>query len=750
MELAPRVRLGPYEILAPIGAGGMGEVYRARDTRLNRSAAIKFLSGDVADAAARRRFQREAEAASSLNHPHIITVYDVGEFEGCQYLVTEYVDGGTLRDWARAEKRSWRPILELTTGVADGLSAAHAAGITHRDIKPANILVTQSGYAKLADFGLAKLVDPTLPGEATRTLTREATRPGVVVGTIAYMSPEQASGKRLDARSDIFSFGIVLHELLSGQRPFEAKTDLELLQTIIHSAPRPLGPEIPQGVRNIVEKALEKDLGNRYQSMKEMVVDLRRAARQSLTDVQPPNMITLAAPIPPSIAVIPFANLSADKENEFFGDGLAEEIINVLAHVPGIKVAGRTSSFFFRGKDVEFAEVGRRLNVDYILEGSVRKAGSRIRVTAQLIKVSDGFHLWSERYDRELTDIFALQDEITQAIASALRVKLSPEAAAPARHIPNLRAYQAYLQARDVWYRGVGPGILAPFKELLERAVQLDPKFALAHSCMGMYYTMQANSGIGRAHDVIPMAVAAEQEALRVDPSLPEAHALLAVCIGAYDYDWDRAERHWRLALAREPVSTEILFWYGNHHLIPTGRIREAIDAMIPGLHADPLNLLYRHLYARGLWHAGRLDEAEAELRKILEIDNDYPTALGTLGLLCAQQGRSEEALALTERAHALIHWSNLVTGQLAALLFRAGAVRRGEELLEQLKPGTAPGAAVGLTVFHALGGDLDKAAECVKLAIEQRDMPLVQNVGPFLRPTPWWPALAKSMNLPL
>ena len=749
MALAHGVRLGPYEILVPIGAGGMGEVYRARDTRLNRHAAIKFLSGDVADAAARRRFQREAQAASSLNHPHIITVYDVGEFEGYQYLVTEYVDGGTLKDWARAEKRSWRPILELMIGVADGLSAAHEAGITHRDIKPANILVTKSGYAKLADFGLAKLVEPTSLDEATRTLTREATRPGVVVGTIAYMSPEQASGKSLDSRSDIFSFGIVLYELLSGQRPFDAKTDLELLQTIIHSAARPLEPEIPQGVRNIVEKALEKDAADRYQSMKEIVVDLRRLARQSLTDAQPAALIPAAVPTQPSIAVMPFANMSSDKENEFFGDGLAEEIINVLANVPGIKIAGRTSSFFFRGKDVELAEIGKRLNVDYVLEGSIRKAGSRIRVTAQLIKTSDGFHLWSERYDRELTDIFALQDEMTQAIAEALRIKLSPEAPAPARHIPNLRAYQAYLKARDLWYGGLAPDVLAPFKELLERAIELDPQFALAHSFMGMYYTMQANTGIGSAHEVIPLAVAAEQEALRVDPSLPEAHALLAVCIGGYDHDWNQAERHWRLALAREPVSSEILFWYGNHHLLPTGRIREAINAMSLGLEDDPLNLLYRHLYARGLWHAGRLDDAEIELRKILEIDGGYATALGTLGLIRAQQGSSEEALALAERAHALMPWSKLVIGELAALLMGAGAVRRGEELINKLKPATAPGAAAGLTLFHAMRANLGEAAECAKLAIEHRDMPFVQNLGPFLRPTPWWPALAKLMNLP-
>ncbi|MBZ5576489.1 MAG: serine/threonine-protein kinase [Acidobacteriia bacterium] len=281
MSVAPGERLGPYELLAPIGAGGMGEVYRALDTKLNRPVAVKFLSEAIADPATRRRFQREAQMASSLNHPHILTVHDVGEVDGRQYLVTEYVDGGTLRDWVRREKPTWHQVVELVTGVADGLAVAHEARILHRDIKPANILVSKGGYAKLADFGLAKLAEPASADDATRTISEDSTRAGAVIGTVAYMSPEQASGKPVDARSDIFSFGIVLYEAVVGRRPFAGATDLEVLQTIIHGPAQPLGADAPPGLRAIIEKALEKDPGDRYQSMRDLVVDLRRLTRRN-------------------------------------------------------------------------------------------------------------------------------------------------------------------------------------------------------------------------------------------------------------------------------------------------------------------------------------------------------------------------------------------------------------------------------------------------------------------------------------
>jgi serine/threonine protein kinase/Tol biopolymer transport system component len=293
MLLTPGSRLGPYEIEAPIGAGGMGEVFRALDTRLNRPVAIKFLSLDLADPSARRRFQQEAQTASALNHPHILTVHEAGEFEDRQYLVTEFIDGGTLKDWALREKRTWRQIVELLVGVADGLAAAHASGILHRDIKPDNILVTRSGYAKLADFGLAKL-EECAPDDVTRAVIKDRTRPGLVVGTIAYMSPEQASGNLLDARSDIFSFGVVVYELLAGRRPFDGKTDLEVLRKINDEPPTQLPEDLPAGVRLAVDKALEKDPADRYQSMREMVVDLRRLARQKSGALAPAALV--AAP----------------------------------------------------------------------------------------------------------------------------------------------------------------------------------------------------------------------------------------------------------------------------------------------------------------------------------------------------------------------------------------------------------------------------------------------------------------------
>jgi TolB-like protein/predicted Ser/Thr protein kinase len=627
LALPPGTRLGPYEIVALLGAGGMGEVYRGRDSRLDRDVAIKVLPAPVAhDSDRLRRFEHEARAIASLNHPHICQLYDIGP----GYLVLEYIDGEPLRGPVVAPEAVRQAIQ-----IARALEAAHDRGILHRDVKPANVLITRDGTVKLLDFGLAKLLRPTEGDPDDLTHMAAHTTAGAILGSPGYMSPEQAAGKPLDIRSDVFSFGIVLHELLSGVR---ASSDGEAFRS----------GQTPPALARVVQRCMAANPRERFQTMAEVRAVLEHASTE---------LTSATSSHKPSIAVLPFANLSADKENEYFGDGLAEEVINALAQVPGLHVAGRTSSLLFRGKDIELAEVGRRLNVEHLLEGSVRRAGNRVRVTAQLIKVADGFHLWSERYDREWTEIFAIQDEITHAIASALRIRLTADSSTPRRHTPNLRAYEAYLKARDLWYTAM-PGSFVQTKALLEHAITLDSQFALPYSLLGGCYTMLANLGFRPALEVMPLARAAEEEALRVDPALPEAHALLGVCAGCFGHDWIGAEREWRLAMAREPISRDVRFWYGNHYLLPIGRFAEAVETMARGLQDDPLNLLYRHLYARGLRHLGRLDEAEAELRGLLDIDANFPWALETLGAVCAQQGNSEEALALTERAHVVTPWS--------------------------------------------------------------------------------------------
>jgi serine/threonine-protein kinase len=696
----------------------MGEVYRGRDSRLDRDVAIKVLPAPVAhDSDRLRRFEHEARAIASLNHPHICQLYDIGP----GYLVLEYIDGEPLRGPVAASEAVRQGIQ-----IARALEAAHDRGILHRDLKPTNVLITREGTVKLLDFGLAKLLRATNrdPDDLTHVVSH--TLPGAILGSPGYMSPEQAAGKPLDIRSDVFSFGIVLHELLCGAR---ASSDGDVFQS----------GQAPPALARIVRRCLATDPRDRFQTMAEVRAVLEHAATE---------VTSAPSEHRPSIAVLPFANMSADKENEYFGDGLAEEVINALAQVPGLQVAGRTSSFLFRGKDIELTEVGRRLNVEHLLEGSVRRAGNRVRVTAQLIKVADGFHVWSERYDRELTDIFAIQDEITHAIASALRIRLAADSSTPRRHMPNLRAYEAYLKARDLWYRAT-PETFAEIKAMLEHAIALDSQFALPYSLLGGCYTMLANMGFKQAHEMMPLARTAEEEALRVDPALPEAHALLGVCAGGFEHDWIGAEREWRLAMAREPISRDVRFWYGNHYLLPIGRVAEAVETMAKALEEDPLNLVYRHHYARGLRHLGRLDDAAAELRGILDVDANFPWALETLGAVYAQQGNSEEALALTERAHVLTPWSYTVIGQLAALRERAGDRKSADTLLKALGTGEGYGASTGLAIFHAMTGNAEPAADWAARGIAQRFLPLVYVLAPLLKP-PQWPALARLLNLPV
>lgn len=720
--LEPGACLGPYRIVGPLGEGGMGKVYRAVDTRLNRAVAVKISTEPFS-----RRFESEARAISALNHPNICTLFDVGKLpSGAAFMVTELVEGETLRDLLQRSPSIDR-CLAVIRQVIEALGAAHTAGIIHRDLKPANIMVRLDGYAKVLDFGLATRISDSGDRDLTGTLT--ATIPGQILGTIAYMAPEQALGGRTDARGDIFSLGVILYEIAAGRHPWPRGSAVETLHAILHDDP----PRTVSPIDAVIRRCLAKPPERRFQSMAELAAALQEIPTPGATHS--------------SIAVLPFANMSGDKENEYFGDGLAEEIINALARLPGVLVTGRTSSFFFRGKDVELAEIGRRLKVGHILDGSVRRFGNRIRITAQLIKVSDGFHAWSARYDREMNDVFAVQDEITNAIAAALLVRLSSESAAPRRRVPDLRAYEAFLEGRHRLLTTANLQSLARGKELLEHAIEIDSGFALPYGLLGVYYTRQASNGNLAPRQAIELARAAEQKALSVDPSLPDAHALLGVCAGM-EYDWTAAEAHWQAAMAHEPVPRDVLFWYGNHYLLPIGRAEEAVEVEASVLQSDSLNFLYRHLYAMALHYLGRWSDAEVELRGILELDANSP-ALGTLAVVCAQQGRSDEALELAERAHSVMPQSDLIAGTLAAFLTQSSAQSRATALLNKLRTSKSYAAPVGMAVYHALAGEFDQAARWAERAIDERYPLLATRLGPLIQFQPQWRELEKRMNLP-
>jgi len=674
MALATGTQLGSYEIIGLIGSGGMGEVYKAVDRKLQRSVAIKILSSEVADTAARRRFQREAELASSLNHPHILTVHDAGEYEGRQYLVTEYVDGGTLKDWARQEKRTWRQVVEMLTGIADALAAAHAADILHRDIKPANILITRTGYAKLADFGLAKLAEPPA-GEATRTMTEGESQAGAIVGTVAYMSPEQASGRPLDARSDIFSLGVVLHELLSGGRLYAGATGLELLQKVIHQPAPALGPELPEPVRVVVQKVLEKDPAERYQTARDLVVDLRRLVRQadapstaSIAAIPSPLKLktgalaavallvllvagvgawklwprpAAAAPIR-SIAVLPLENLSGDPSQEFFSDGTTEELIASLAQIHALRVISRTSVMHYKGAaKPTIPVIGRELGADAIIEGSVRRSGSRVRVTAQLIRASTDTHLWAKDFDRELSDVLKLEGEVAQAIAQEVQVALTPEESARlvASRPIDPAAQDEYLRGR-IYYWHNNNDDYERAAQHFRQALQIKPDYADAQAALAL----SLQNLPGRLKEARIEA----EKAVALDPNLSEAHAALAAVFAA---EWNpvQADREFRRSIDLNPNSLDGCGCYALF-LTTVGRQAEALALAEHAELVNPLSSVIHFAHGTALYRSRRYSEAEPHLKKALELEPQNLDAAAVLSFVYESEDRAADAVKVLDR----------------------------------------------------------------------------------------------------
>ncbi|MEK6325095.1 MAG: protein kinase [Acidobacteriota bacterium] len=797
-------------MLQKLGAGGMGEVYLAEDTQLDRKVAIKFLQPEsIADEHAKKRLVREAKAAAKLDHPNICAIHEVGEEDGRSFIAMQYVEGETLASRIRRQPMSVQEALDLSVQVADAMAEAHLRGIIHRDIKPQNIMITARGQVKVMDFGLAKVVTARDVSESEAETHSLLTEPGTIVGTVPYMSPEQVRGETTDVRGDIFSFGAVLYEMVSGRHPFTAESAAATLSAILTREPLPLAryADAPDELHRIVRKCLEKDRERRYQTMRDLAIDLENMRRECEIEritashsgaatahesVTPTNtnvkqlsslfsrralaviaLVIVAAvalvyvlvfrgataarqPEIKSLAVLPLEDLSGDPSQEYFADGMTEALINNLTQISALsRVISRTSMMRYKGSPKSLPEIARELNVDAVIEGTVQRSGGRVRVTAKLIPAATDSPLWVREYERDLSDVLKLQSEVARAVADEIRIQVTPEERArlaAARNI-NPQAHEAYLLGRhhlrtneEDLRRAIGH---------FERAIQLEPDYAAAYAGLSNAWSTRGVFGAKNRKEVAPLARDAALKAVALDHQLPEAHIALGA-VKTNDWDWAGAEQEITRALELDPNNAGAHQEYADL-LMALGRHDEAIREIQRAEQLDPLSSNIQSRYGRVLYRARKYEEAVPHLQRAIDLDpnpgNSMPYWI--LGELYGQMGRYDEAIASFKKYQSHGGGAPDVSVGIAGVYARMGKQKEARRMLAELKATTdlVSFSDAPLARAYAALGDKDEAFKVLFRQVEERNnvATYVKADPPFesLHSDPRWKELLRRMNFP-
>jgi len=732
---------GRYQVIEELGHGGMGKVYKVFDQEIQAKMALKLIKPEVsADKTTIERFRNELKIARDISHKNICRMYDLGKEAGNYFITMEYVTGEDLKSFIRRSRQlTVGTAVAIAKQVCEGLAEAHRLGVVHRDLKPSNIMIDKEGNARIMDFGIAR----SLKGKGI-------TGAGVIIGTPEYMSPEQVEGKEADQRSDIYSLGIILYEMLTGRVPFEGDTPLSIAmkhKTEAPQDPRSFNAQVPSALSHVILKCMEKDRARRYQSAEDVVSELDKADNGKTVAIKVDEWKN-------SIAVLPFKNMSADPEQEYFCEGIAEELLNALTQIKELRVVARTSAFSFKGKDVDIREIGRTLNVDKVLEGSVRKSGQRLRITAQLVNVEDGYHIWSDQFDREIKDIFAIQEEISLIIVEKLKLKLLKEEKEKIlkRYTDDHEAYNLYLKGRYFWYRRHEGGLQKGL-EFFQQAIARDPLYALAYVGIADSFGSFGLFSFIRPKEAYPRAKAAAKKALEIDPELGEAYASLGWISMLYDWDWQTAEKEFQHAIMTNPYYTPAHIWYGMCLAI-TGRFDESIAEMKKARELDPLEPMVNAFLAWSLYMARRFDEAIEQNRKVIAMDPNYSIVYWYQAMACAARKLWDEAIASSQKH---VKLSKGAAFALATLGFVYGSAGMRDEALNALERLIALSKDRYVSPFHQafiyVGlGEKEQALENMEKAYLDREsmivylgtLPLLDSV----RSEPRFKVLLKKMNL--